>query len=118
MVQLFGLERVIRYKKGRVDDKRAGLNILREHLRKLANGSAGWRTSALLAEILIRDPWALSGRSLKHHEDTLDAILCAYLAWYCWRWGLERNEMFGTLEHGYIVVPTARQPERPPGHPG
>jgi len=25
------------------------------------------------------------------------------LTWHCWRRDEERNEMFGTLEHGYIV---------------
>ena len=40
-------------------------------------------------------------------EDPLDAVLCAYLAWHCWRWGEERNEMFGTMAEGYIVVPKA-----------
>ncbi len=44
---------------------------------------------------------------MKRYEDTLDAIFCAYLAWHCWRWGAERNEMFGTMEQGYIVVPKA-----------
>jgi predicted RNase H-like nuclease len=107
MVRLFGLDRIIRYKKGRVTEKRDGLGILRQQLRKLADGSRGLVTSPKLAEVLERDPQLLGGKSLKRYEDTLDAVFCAYLAWHCWRWGEERNEMFGTLEHGYIVVPKA-----------
>jgi predicted RNase H-like nuclease len=101
MVRLFGLERIIQYKKGRVDDKRAGLATLRAYLAALP----GLIDNALLRELLVRDLQALRGVVLKRYEDLLDALFCAYLAWHCWRWGSERNEMFGTLEEGYIVVP-------------
>jgi predicted RNase H-like nuclease len=117
MVQLFSLKRIIRYKKGRVGEKRAGLAILRQHLRDLANGSKGLVESTILIEVLGRDLEPLRGEALKRHEDTLDAIFCAYLAWHCWhcwhcwRWGAERNEIFGTLEHGYIVVPKVVEAE-------
>lgn len=63
--------------------------------------------STVLAELLEKDLEGLRGRDLKHHEDQLDAAFCAFLAWHCWRWGAERNEMFGTLAEGYIVVPKA-----------
>jgi predicted RNase H-like nuclease len=49
----------------------------------------------------------VKGLALKRYEDTLDALFCAYLAWHCWRWGKARNECFGDLAHGYIVVPKA-----------
>jgi hypothetical protein len=29
----------------------------------------------------------------------------AYLAWHCRCWGGARNEIFGTMPDGYIVVP-------------
>lgn len=105
MIRLFGLDRIIRYKKGRVTDKRVGLAVLRQHLQNLADGSRGLVASQKLTEVLGRDTAGLRGEALKRHEDTLDAIFCAYLAWHCWRWGEERNEMFGTLTDGYIVVP-------------
>lgn len=105
MVQIWRLDRIISYKKGGIDRKRAGLYVLREHLLRLAQPTHGLRQSALLNEILTVDLQDLRGQRLKDYEDTLDAIFCAYLAWYCWRWGAERNEMFGTLDDGYIVVP-------------
>jgi predicted RNase H-like nuclease len=92
-------------RKRRVAEKRTGLTTLREHFRKLANESRGLVDSPVLTEVLDRDPAGLAGKALKRYEDTLDAIFCAYLAWHCWRWGGERNEMFGTLAEGYIVVP-------------
>ena len=105
MVRLFGLERIIRYKKGSVAEKRCGLGKLRQHLISLASGSRGLVATPNLSELLERDLEALRGKGLKCYEDTLDSLFCAYLAWHCWRWGAERNEVFGTMEDGYIVVP-------------
>jgi predicted RNase H-like nuclease len=102
MVRLFGLPHIIKYKKGLVAEKRKGLGELRGHLKKLP----GLQSDPKFAELLERDLEALNGKALKRYEDTLDALFCAYLAWYCWKWGEERNEMIGTLENGYIVVPT------------
>jgi predicted RNase H-like nuclease len=100
MVRLFGLDRIIQYKKGTVAEKQAGLVRLRGYLGKLK----GLHSNARLREMLGRDLDALKGEALKRYEDTLDALFCAYLAWCCWKWGQEKNEMFGTLEEGYIVV--------------
>jgi predicted RNase H-like nuclease len=107
MVRLFGLDRIIPYKKGSVPEKRAGLQTLRGYLRMLANGSRGLVMSATLDGLLKQNLAQIRGQELKKYEDTLDSVFCAYLAWHCWRWGQERNNMFGTLEHGYIVVPTS-----------
>jgi hypothetical protein len=48
----------------------------------------------------------LPGQDLKMHEDILDAVLCAYLAYYLWYWRMDRNEVFGAVGTGYIVNPT------------
>jgi predicted RNase H-like nuclease len=106
MVRIFGLDRIIQYKKGPVADRRRGLEELRRHLAGLAGASTGWMSSFVLREVLQRDLEGLRGAGMKHHEDTLDAIFCAYLAWHCWRWGASRNEVFGSLAEGCIVVPT------------
>ena len=76
-------------------------------LGKLADGSRGLVRSAALDELLDRDLGTMRGEALKKYEDTLDAVFCAYLAWHCWQWSEEGNALFGTLEHGYIVVPMA-----------
>lgn len=108
MIRLFGLERIISYKKGSAAQRRTGLKTVASHLRKLADGGHGLAMSPFFAELLDRDVEACRGRNLKHYEDLLDAVFCAYLAWHCWRWGAERNDLFGTLAEGYIVVPKAR----------
>jgi predicted RNase H-like nuclease len=107
MVQLFGLEQIIRYKKGVVAEKKRGLIRLRNYLQALAKGSIGLILTPLLRDILAKDLDALHGQALKHYEDSLDAIFCAYLAWHCWRWGADGNEAFGSMQDGYIVVPKA-----------
>ena len=59
-----------------VAQKREGLRILRSHLGRLE----ALAQSAGLEALLNHDVAALKGRSLKHYEDKLDALFCAYLA--------------------------------------
>jgi predicted RNase H-like nuclease len=35
-------------------------------------------------------------------------LFCAYLAYYFWYWGWERNELFGDVESGYILTPNVK----------
>jgi predicted RNase H-like nuclease len=105
MVRLFGLERIIPYKKGPVDQRRAGLRILQGHLGGLLG--RGLLPSPCLEQLLQESPAARGGQALKQLEDQLDAVLCAYLAWHAWRWGERGNEVYGDARTGYIVVPRA-----------
>jgi predicted RNase H-like nuclease len=96
-VNLFGLERIVKYKRG-LRDKRA--HELRR-LRKL-----------MLTHLPLLDP-ALSFQlpavpkegNLKPVEDQIDAALCAYIAAHWWHWGTARNRVYGVAGEGYIVVP-------------
>ena len=107
-VVLFDLPKIIRYKKGRAEEKRRGLEILRRYLSEaLPAGDPAMMPGAVGADLLHENLASLGGQALKHHEDLLDAWFCAYLALYLWTWGSERNEMLGDLASGYIVVPTA-----------
>jgi predicted RNase H-like nuclease len=105
MVRLFGLERIIAYKKGTVGQRRSGLRTLQGHLWRLAMSGRGLAPSPCLRELLETDPGTRGGMALKQLEDLLDATLCAYLAWHIWRWGRQRNEVYGDDRTGYIVVP-------------
>lgn len=106
-VVLFGLARIIKYKKGRFADKCAGLEKLRHYIRtKFGSGNPPLQPNELFEELLQRDLGALKGQALKRYEDTLDALVCAYLALYYWTWGAEKAEMIGDLETGYIINPT------------
>ena len=111
---LFGRKKIIKYKKGRVAQKRAGLAEFRGCIvRHIFGQGAGFRLDAAARAMLSADLDALRGAELKHYEDTLDAVICAYLAFHLWRWGWDRSEMIGDLETGYIVNPTVSLPLLP-----
>ena len=105
MVRLFGLARILSYKKGLISQRRAGLRLLQGHLGRLMGRRSGLSSSPSLERLLREEPGRRAGQALKQLEDQLDAVLCAYLAWHVWRWGEVRNEVFGDLASGYVVVP-------------
>lgn len=104
-VVLFGLTRIIKYKKGRVAERRRGLQKFRQHLEKLAAANPPFLRNEMSRELLQKSVEELKGKSLKQYEDLLDAFFCAYLALFYWRWGAQKNEMIGDLESGYIINP-------------
>jgi predicted RNase H-like nuclease/cytidine deaminase len=106
MVALWDLPKVIKYKKGSLPLKRAGLEILTNYIRRLHESEPQLLSNGLIRDVLGRDLNGLGGDALKRYEDQLDAIFCAYQAYYFWYWGWERNEIFGTLAGGYILNPT------------
>ncbi|NDJ19577.1 DUF429 domain-containing protein [Myxacorys almedinensis A] len=99
MVHLFGLERIIKYKKGTVSDRRSGLAILRQHILEDLPKLEPRLDLKILPEVPLR------GVAIKALEDQLDSIICAYVAAHWWYWGLEKNLVLGDREEGYIVVP-------------
>jgi predicted RNase H-like nuclease len=109
MVELFGLDRIIKYKKAGVGEKREGVGavagLLAEHLPRLDPPLA---LSDDLASLLHSDASAMRGRGLQAHEDRLDALLSAYVAAHVWHWGAERNWSLGSAETGSTVLPMIR----------
>lgn len=105
MVALFNLEKIIKYKKGPVPRRRLGLGELRAKLGELTEANPRIVMTDMLRTLLTTDLEVLGGRALKNYEDILDAVFCAYLAFYFWYWGWERNELFGDVESGYILNP-------------
>jgi predicted RNase H-like nuclease len=61
-------------------------------------------------EILGRDVKGLKASTLKEYEDVLDAIFCAYIAYYAWKHP-KRCAVLGSMREGYILTPTVQ--ERP-----
>ena len=100
-VHLFRLNRILKYKKGRIGERRAELDKLRQYqLRVLPKLTPCLQ---LLSNELPSVP--SGGSALKAVEDQLDSITCAYAAAYWWYWGTERNWILGDELTGYIVVP-------------
>jgi len=105
-IALFGRKRIIKYKKGNVEQKRRGLRTLQQTIAHfLPRVNPPLLSSAQLLELVSENPKTLRGRRLKGLEDRLDALLCAYMTLYFWAWGEEKCEVFGDLKSGYIIGP-------------
>jgi predicted RNase H-like nuclease len=101
MIHLFGLDQILKYKKGAIAQRKLELEKLRQYiLEKLPK-----LEPRLKIETLPEIP--NKGTELKALEDQLDSLICAYVAAYWWYWGTEKNLVLGDRESGYIVVPTA-----------
>lgn len=100
-IHLFRLPRIIKYKKGRIAERRTGLAQLRQYqLDVLPQLDPPLQlTSGNLPDIPFR------GAALKAVEDQLDSLTCAYAAAHWWWWGSQRNWILGDTSTGYIVVP-------------
>lgn len=109
-VRLFKLAERLKYKKGRVADKRAGLLQYQWHLEALIGKVAPKVLDCVDVQIALDPETARSarGKSLKRLDDTLDGLTCALAAYLIWK-EPERWEMIGDL-NGYIAVPRDHQP--------
>jgi predicted RNase H-like nuclease len=105
MVALYDLPQIVKYKKGSVAEKRAGLEHLQQFLRLLTRQDPPLVPNDALRDLLGRSLGSLSGRALKDYEDSLDALICAYVAFHYWRWRGARTEVFGEAGSGYIANP-------------
>ncbi len=105
IIELFGLEKRLAYKKGNNKEKKFGQIQLARFIRSLADSSElslsiAPELDAFFDESRITQ---LAGQAIKDNEDGLDAALCLYIA------GLyaigSPMQCFGGVEDGYIVVP-------------
>jgi predicted RNase H-like nuclease len=105
MVALFELGRTLKYKakpKRALAERLAAWAEYHRHLDGLSAADPPLRGQAALTGT---DVAGLRGRRLKDHEDRADALMCAYIALYAFRWGAARCRSFGTLGEGYIFTP-------------
>lgn len=91
-VSLFGLDRIVKYKRG----LRAARAKELERLRRLV-------LSLPLTGMCL--PGVPKTGNLKPVEDQIDAVICAFIAARWWQWTTERNTLYGAQDSGYIVVP-------------
>jgi predicted RNase H-like nuclease len=110
IVHLFGLTRILKYKKGILADRRLELIKLRQYilsilptLKPSLNLSSSVHSPHLGDLFLPEIP--TTGTALKAVEDQLDSLICAYVAAHWWYWGSDRNWVLGDAATGYIVVP-------------
>ncbi len=101
-VRLFGLDRIFAFKK----KARPWPAVLAEWSRYRA-ALATLAAADPPLHVDDRLPTAVGTRGYKQWDDKLDAVSCAYIAAFVWRWGLAAPHVrvFGDLQTGYIVVP-------------
>ncbi|NEN99092.1 MAG: DUF429 domain-containing protein [Moorea sp. SIO3I7] len=111
IVELFNLNRILKYKKGKLRERHAELIKLRQYILDtlptltpaLNSLSSSPLTSSLCSSFFPHIP--TTGKALKAAEDQLDSIICAYVAAYWWYWGTEFNWVLGDATTGYIITP-------------
>ena len=110
LVSLFGLDSILRYKRGRgrsYEERWPEFDRYRSLLRGLRKADPPLRRTKKL--LTGTDVTGMRGAALQAYEDTLDAVTCAYIASYLWRHGPSAAKSYGSLEEGHILVP---QPAR------
>lgn len=108
IVHLFSLDRILKYKKGKLAVRAQELNRLKTYIETILPGI----TPALkLARPLPAIP--SQGKPMKEVEDQLDSLICAYVGAHWWYWGKEKNLTLGDEESGYIIVPNHQNPSAP-----
>jgi predicted RNase H-like nuclease len=117
-INLFKLDRIIKYKKGKLAERQLELMKLCQYIIDIL---PNLEPSLNLANIQTKNPRSsafICGSNLpeiptriatlKALEDKLDALLCAYIGAHWWYWGRERNVVLGDRTTGYIVIPQLR----------
>lgn len=99
LVRFFGLDRILKYKRGPVGLRRQEFQRLQSliggHLPSLFPG----RERGPLLEELLDLPWT------KDAEDRLDAVICALIGLHHVSHRGQRSEILGDRETGFILVP-------------
>lgn len=102
MVVLFNLKSVLKYKNKPKRDYNFRWNEFKKYqnyLKKIKNPSI-----VIPKEISNKKLKGLKGSALKKYEDKLDAIFCAYIAYYVWFYP-EKCRVLGDIKGGYILTP-------------
>lgn len=105
MIAIFALERTLKYK---VKPKRTREFLdsefvrYQQHMLALRDGDPPLGGHEAFVG---QDVAGLRGRARKNYEDQIDALICAYICLYGFRWGAARCRMFGTMAGGYIYTP-------------
>ncbi len=95
VIGLFDLDHILKYKVGRRDV--LAWQQLLELLQSLASADLPIANiDSFVTGLLAQN---------KDNENKLDAIICAYVAAYWWKYGTKRSTMIGDVNTGYVVTP-------------
>jgi len=104
IVNLFNLERILKYKKGRLSERRLELIKLYNYIIDILPTIEPSVITVPLGGSFSQIP--TTGAALKAAEDKLDSVICAYVAAHWWYWGEKHNLVLGDRTTGYIVIPS------------
>ncbi|MEM1060150.1 MAG: DUF429 domain-containing protein [Verrucomicrobiota bacterium] len=99
MVRLFGLPRILKYKRGPVTERRAEFARLQRLLRRCRREHFPDLELAPACRRLLRQPWT------KPVEDQTDALFCALIGLWHWQHRGRLTDILGDLKTGFILVP-------------
>ena len=102
IVNLFQLEKILKYKKGRLAERK--LELLKLH-QYIINVLPNLEPALVISNNFLDTEKINSMTTLKTTEDKLDSLICAYIGAYWWYWGQTKNLVLGNYTTGYIVVP-------------
>lgn len=98
-IRLFGLEKTIKYKKGRVAEKRAEFSRYQDHLAEYLSREMPWLANSETHCELLTQPWK------KPIEDQVDSMLCAAIAYRHLKYHGEKSEILGDDLDGHMLIP-------------
>jgi len=99
MVRMFGLPRIIKYKKGSVAERRKEFQRLQGLMRKLMKRRFPGLKLNQETRSLLRQRWS------KPVEDRTDALFCALIGMWHWMHRGKRSEVIGDRKTGFILLP-------------
>lgn len=99
MVRMFGLPRIIKYKKGSVAERRKEFQRLQGLMQKLMKRRFPRLTLNQETRNLLRQKWS------KPVEDRTDALFCALIGMWHWMYLGKRSEVIGDRKTGFILLP-------------
>ncbi len=99
LVSLLSLERIIKYKRGSVAERKVEFRRLQSLLREQGRCLfPGLEASGILDRLLERT-WS------KEVEDRTDAFICSLIGLWHWNHRGRKSRVVGDLETGFILVP-------------
>lgn len=107
-INLFGLTKILKYKKGKLAQRQIELIKLHHYLTTILptlTPQLNLKLNKSNSFVIPFPSEPITTKQFKEIEDRLDSLLCAYIAAHWWYWGEERNLVLGNLETGYIIIP-------------
>ncbi len=104
MVVIFNLDKILKYKAKPKRDYEFRWNEFKKYQIFLKSLKGKNPSLSLPEEITEKNVKKLRAHALKAYEDILDAIFCAYIAYYCW-FNPENCAALGSMKEGYILTP-------------